>query len=206
MLTYRSDPASSGTFMLVLTPGLDLQPLREGVDYSFVLDVSASMAGKLPTLRDGMKRAVRRLRPEDRFRIALFNDHASWMKGSWTAGDWISATPEHVGQALSALDTLRTGGSTNLYEGLDLGLMDLDEGRTTNVILVTDGVTNTGIVDPASFHSPMQDTDVRIFGFLLGNSANWPLMQTICDASGGFYKPISASDDLFGQIRSPRAK
>ena len=195
MLTYRADPNESGTFMLVLTPGLDLQPLRDGVDYSFILDVSSSMSGKLPTLRNGMKRAIGKLRPEDRYRVALFNNRASWMTDGWLA-----ATPENVANTLEELDSLRTGGSTNLYEGLDLGLSELAEGRTTNIVLVTDGVTNTGVVDPQEFHSLMKTSDVRLFGFLLGNSGNWPLMRTICDASGGFYKQISNGDDLLGQI------
>jgi Ca-activated chloride channel family protein len=42
--------------------------------------------------------------------------------------------------------------------------------------------------------------DLRFFGFLLGNSANWPLMQVLADASGGFYKTVSNGDDIMGQV------
>ncbi len=61
-------------------------------------------------------------------------------------------------------------------------------------------MTNTGIVDPIDFHQLLQKVDVRVFGFLLGNSANWPLMQTITEASGGFYDHISNADDIMGKL------
>jgi Ca-activated chloride channel family protein len=73
-------------------------------------------------------------------------------------------------------------------------------------VLVTDGVANMGEVDPARFHAMMKQFDVRVFGFLLGNSANWPLMRAVCDASGGFYAPVSTGDDLIGQILLAKSK
>jgi Ca-activated chloride channel family protein len=73
-------------------------------------------------------------------------------------------------------------------------------------VLVTDAVTNTGIVDPRRFHELMKQYDVRVFGFLMGNSANWPLMRLVCDASGGFYAPISNADDVIGQLMLAKSK
>jgi Ca-activated chloride channel family protein len=67
-------------------------------------------------------------------------------------------------------------------------------------VLVTDAVTNTGVVNPIEFHKLLQKVDVRVFGFLLGNSANWPFMQTIAETSGGFYDSISNADDIMGKI------
>ena len=74
------------------------------------------------------------------------------------------------------------------------------------MVLVTDGVTNAGIVDPVEFHKLMKSHDIRVFGFLLGNSANWPLMRTICESSGGFYAGVSNDDDLVGQILLAKSK
>jgi Ca-activated chloride channel family protein len=34
----------------------------------------------------------------------------------------------------------------------------------------------------------------------MGNSANWPLMDVIAEASGGFYAPVSNRDDILGQV------
>jgi Ca-activated chloride channel family protein len=103
-------------------------------------------------------------------------------------------------KAHELLETLNANGSTNLYDGLSLALKRLDDDRATNVVLVTDAVTNTGVVNPQDFYKLLQKFDVRVFGFLLGNSANWPLMQTISETSGGFYDAISNTDDIMGKI------
>ena len=59
---------------------------------------------------------------------------------------------------------------------------------------------STGVVNPEEFYKLLQQVDVRIFGFLLGNSSNWPLMQTITRATGGFYDTISNTDDIMGKL------
>jgi Ca-activated chloride channel family protein len=201
LVPYRADPKKPGTFMMVLTPGIDLAPLAKGADYVFVLDVSGSMEGKLATLAQGVVTALGELDPRDRFRIVTFDDRARAL----TRG-WVAASPENVKRYADDVSRLRTGGSTNLYDGLKLGLDDLDDDRATSMILVTDAVTNTGEVDPGRFRDLMKKYDVRVFGFLLGNSSNWPLMRVVCDASGGFYAPVSNADDVLGQIMLAKSK
>lgn len=201
LVPYRADPEQPGTFMMVLTPGIDLQPLARGADYAFVLDVSGSMEGKLATLASGVVTALGKLDPQDRFRIVTFDDRAREL----TRG-WVTATPENVKRHAAEVSGLRTGGSTNLYDGLTVGLKGLDDDRATSLILVTDAVTNTGEVDPRRFRELMERYDVRVFGFLMGNSANWPLMKLVCDTTGGFYAPVSNADDVLGQIMLARSK
>lgn len=200
LLPYRADPAKPGSFMLVLTPGMDLQPITRGADYSFILDVSGSMSDKLSTLARGVSQAISQLRPQDRFRIVTFNDNAQEIVG------WQSASAENVAAALNQVRGLQSAGSTNLYDGLELGLKDLDADRVTSVVLVTDGVTNTGILDAKEFVALTSKYDVRLFGFLMGNSSNWPLLRVICEASGGFYSAVSNSDDIVGQILLAKSK
>jgi Ca-activated chloride channel family protein len=52
----------------------------------------------------------------------------------------------------------------------------------------------------------MKQYDIRLFGFLMGNSANWPLMRLVTEASGGFYAQISNADDILGQILLAKSK
>ncbi|WP_221029272.1 VIT and vWA domain-containing protein [Actomonas aquatica] len=200
VIPYRAAADQPGSFMMVVTPGVDLQPLNQGADYAFVLDTSGSMQGKLHTLAEGVSQALGQMSAQDRFRIITFNNHAREIVG------WSAATPEAVRQAVERVKTLQSSGGTNLYDGLELGLRDLDADRATSVVLVTDGVTNQGIVDPAKFHRLVGQYDIRIFGFLLGNSANWPLMRTIADATGGFYAGVSNADDIVGQILLAKSK
>ncbi len=201
VIPYKPAADKPGTFMAVLTPGLDLQPLTQGSDYIFVIDTSGSMSGKLHTLVSGMRQAIGQLRPEDRYRIVAFNTTA------WDLSNGMrTATEANVQATLAQLDTLRADGSTNLYAGLTMALTSLDNDRATSLIIVTDGVTNTGVVDPKQFHQLMANYDVRLFGFLLGNSANWPLMQVICESSGGFYTGVSNTDDILGKIMQAKEK
>jgi len=53
MVPYKKDATKRGTFMLTLTPGMDLQPITEGRDWVFVLDQSGSMGSKIATLGEG---------------------------------------------------------------------------------------------------------------------------------------------------------
>jgi Ca-activated chloride channel homolog len=200
VIPYRAAKDKPGTFMMVVTPGVDLKPLTRGSDYSYVLDVSGSMQGKLQTLASGVAQALGQMSPNDRFRVVTFNNSAQEVI------PWTTATPENVRTAISTIKSLQSTGGTNLYGGVSLGLKGLDADRATSVVLVTDGVANQGVIDPAAFHKLLHQVDVRVFGFLMGNSANWPLMRTIAGASGGFYAGISNDDDIVGQLILAKGK
>jgi len=201
VIPFRDDESAHGTFMMVVTPGVDLKPLKNGADYVYVLDTSGSMSSKLHTLANGVSRVIGKMSPNDRYRIVTFSTNASDLTGGWK-----SATPQNVERTLKQIGNLTTGGSTNLYQGISMAMNDLDDDRATSIVLVTDGVTNEGIVDPVEFHKITQQHDVRIFGFLLGNGSNWPLMRTVCEGSGGFYAGVSNADDIMGQIMMAKSK
>ncbi len=200
VIPYRAAADKPGTFMMVVTPGVDLAPLTNGADYVYVLDVSGSMDGKIATLARGVGKALGEMKPQDRFRIVTFNENAREVV------PWTAASPEAVQRALATVQALQPGGSTNLYDGLQLGLQNTDADRATSLVLVTDGVTNTGIVDPKEFAKLLRRQDIRVFGFLMGNSANWPLLRVAAEASGGFYTGVSNDDDILGQILLAKSK
>ena len=201
MLAYKPSPQATGTFMMVVTPGIDLQPITRGADYVFVLDVSGSMQGKLATLAHGVAETMKQMKTGDRFRIVTFSDRASDI----TRG-FIDANPQTVEEWSDKVAQLTAQSGTNIYEGLELAIKGLNNDRATSVILVTDGVANEGIIDPQEFRKLLKSNDVRVFGFVMGNSGNWPLMQTIADASGGFYSAVSNNDDVIGQILLAKSK
>jgi len=196
VIPYRSSKNGEGTFMMVITPGLDLKPLTNGSDYVFVLDASGSMSGgKIRTLSKGIGKVISKLNPKDRFRIITFESKAQELTNDWTL-----ANESNVRKWIERVSKIQAGGGTNLYTGLKMAISNLDADRASSLILVTDAVTNTGIVNPKEFYNLMKKYDLRIFSFLLGNSGNWPLMQTISEATGGYYTGISNSDDIIGQI------
>ena len=201
LVAHKPAGSHRGTFMMVVTPGEDLKPIQEGQDWVFVLDISGSMRNKYATLVDGVQRAMQKMRIEDRFRIVLFND-SSW---ELTPG-FVSASPEKVTHYSQALLAVAPGNSTNLYAGLDQGLKALDADRTSALVLVTDGVTNVGETRQRQFIELIKKKDVRMFTFVLGNSANRPLLEVLAKASNGFAVNISNSDDIVGQLLTATSK
>jgi len=201
LVAHKTADSDRGTFMMVVTPGDDLKPIHEGKDWVFVLDVSGSMRGKYATLVDGVQRALQKMQTEDRFRIVLFNNN-SW---ELTPG-FVNASPEMVMQYNQALLAIDPNNGTNLYAGLSQGLKSLDADRTSALVLVTDGVANVGETRQRRFIELIKKKDIRMFTFVLGNSANRPLLEALAKASNGFAVNISNSDDIVGQLLAATSK
>ncbi len=201
LVTYKPDAAGRGTFMLTFTPGDDLPIIEEGRDWVFVLDVSGSMQGKFATLANGVQQALGQLDPNDRFRIFSFNQSAREL----TAG-FVTATLENVRYYSDEVGRLQANGGTNLYAGLRAGLDSLDSDRTSGIALVTDGVANVGVTEKTEFLKMMRQHDVRLFTFIMGNSANRPLLEAMTEVSNGFALETSNSDDIAGQLLQATAK
>lgn len=201
LIAHKPEGKDRGTFMLVVTPGEDLKPIVEGKDWVFILDISGSMQGKYATLADGVERALKKLRADDRFRIVLFNNGTRELTSGFT-----QATPEAVAHYSQALTAISPNSGTNLYAGLELGLRSLDADRTSALVLVTDGVANLGETGQRQFIELIKTKDVRLFTFVMGNSANRPLLQALTKASNGFAMSISNSDDIVGQLLAAAAK
>ena len=201
LVAYKPDAAKRGTFLLTVTPGDDLKPITEGSDWVFVLDVSGSMQGKYATLADGVQRALGKLRPNDRFRIVLFNDRSRELTNGY-----VNATAEAVKQYSNEVANIQPDNGTNLYAGLELGMDSLEADRTSAIVLVTDGVANVGETAQRKFIDLIKRKDTRLFTFIMGNSANRPLLEAMTKASGGFAVGISNSDDIVGQLLTTVSK
>lgn len=201
LVTYKPEGAKKGVFMLTLTPGDDLQPVHQGSDWVFILDISGSMNGKYETLVDGVQQALGKMRADDRFRIVLFNDSAQEL----TAG-YVPATPQNIQQYSQSLLQIKPGQGTNLYSGLKKGLAGLEADRTSAIVLVTDGVANVGETAQRKFIELIAKKDIRLFTFIMGNSANRPMLDALTRASNGFAISISNSDDIVGKILEATSK
>ena len=201
LVAYKPTAEGRGTFMMVVTPGEDLKPIQEGRDWVFVLDISGSMQGKYATLSDGVQRALKKLRPEDRFRVVLFNNGTRELSSGF-----VNATPDQVLSFGEAVSNISPNGGTNLYGGLKRGLDALDADRTSGLVLVTDGVANIGEVRQKKFIELVRRKDVRLFTLVMGNSANRPLLEAMTRESGGFAISVSNSDDIVGQLLTATGK
>jgi Ca-activated chloride channel family protein len=73
-------------------------------------------------------------------------------------------------------------------------------------VLVTDGVANVGETRQRQFIELIKEKDIRMFTFMLGNSANRPLLEALARESNGFAVNISNSDDIVGQLLAATSK
>ncbi|MGI9204251.1 MAG: VIT and vWA domain-containing protein [Woeseiaceae bacterium] len=201
LVTHKPDASGRGTFMLTFTPGDDLPVIENGRDWVFILDVSGSMQGKFATLAEGVQQALGKLNANDRFRIYTFNQSARELSSGF-----VPASPENVRHYTDEVGRLNSDGGTNLFAGLQAGLAGLDSDRTSGIALITDGVANVGVTEKKEFLKMMEQHDVRLFTFIMGNSANRPLLEAMTEVSDGFAMETSNSDDIAGQLLLATAK
>jgi Ca-activated chloride channel family protein len=195
MVSHKEPGKKRGTFMMTVTPGDDLAPISQGRDWVFVLDLSGSMQGKYSSLVEGVNNGLAKLNANDRFRIVLFNNSAQELTNGYAL-----ATPDNVNRYTKELANTQPSGGTNLYAGLEEGINDLDSDRSSAIILVTDGVANVGVTEKKEFLKLMEKKDLRLFTFVMGNSANRPLLDGMTKISNGFAMSVSNSDDIVGKL------
>lgn len=202
IVPYKTAESKKGTFMMTVTPGASLARISEGIDWVFVLDRSGSMHGsKISMLADGVSRVIGDMTPNDRFRVVMFNDTASDLTNGF-----VSATPEAAQAVIAKVKGITAERGTALHAGLKMGIKKMDSERTTAVILVTDGVANVGPKAHSDFLKLLNGQDIRLFTFVMGNSANKPLLETLTHASGGFSLDVSYADDIYGRILQAKNK
>ncbi|MEI6897993.1 MAG: VIT and VWA domain-containing protein [Psychromonas sp.] len=201
LITHKEADQDRGTFMMTLTPGDDLATITTGRDWIFVLDYSGSMQGKYQSMVEGVKKGLAKLNPEDRFRIITFSNHANEVTNGF-----VNATESNVEHWSKTLFEKIPSGSTNLYDGIKHGLKRLDSDRSSALVLVTDGVANVGFTQKKQFLNLLEQYDVRLFTFVMGNSTNRPLLESMVKISNGFAISVSNSDDIVGQLMQATSK
>jgi uncharacterized protein YegL len=174
---------------------------RAALDLVVVLDVSGSMRNfsRLDKLKSAMRFIIKKLTPIDRLSIVTFNGGAT-RKCPLRAmsGDAVPVLTDIV-------DGLVAGGNTNIEAGLKKGLEVLDGrrytsgGRTTGVILMSDGVQTDG--DATRVRNPR---NYPVFTLSFGAKADLNLLQKIA-SGGGTYNPVLDSGgvsmlDVFSQL------
>ena len=119
---------------------------RPPANLVFLVDTSGSMNSpdKLPLLQKSLRMLVQEMGPEDRVAMVAYAGSAGVILEPTGAKDkW---------KILSAIDTMRAGGSTAGGAGIELAYRlaqdNMREGAVNRVILATDGDFNVGIRNP----------------------------------------------------------
>lgn len=120
----------------------DARPAHRPTDLLVVLDTSGSMSGqKIEYARQALHQLIDRVGPSDRFGLVTYES---------SAGVMIPLAAPSAGAAARwhrQVDMLDASGGTNISEGLELGLSQLERresGRSARVLLLSDGQATAG--------------------------------------------------------------
>ncbi len=198
-------PGEGNTQTRLLRVGLQTrsedEDARPDANLTFVIDISGSMAetGRLDLVRDALHYLVDQLRPTDSVAIVTFNDKSHIVRPMTRVSN--------ADQLHSAIDTLKAGGSTNLGQGLFAGYQlardSFRPNATNRVILLSDGLANTGTTDANAMLTRIRDEadkQISLLGVGVGKDYGDALMEQLADKGDGFVVYISERQqarDLF---------
>jgi Ca-activated chloride channel family protein len=177
---------------------------RPPVNLAFILDRSGSMSGaKIATARDAVEDALNRLAPADRFAVVVYDDQIDVIAES------ALATPENRRRAVEALRRVDARNSTNLGEGWLRGCEQvsrhLAERGVNRALLLTDGLANVGMTDPAELQRHATELRRRgVFTSTFGVGADFDerLLQAMADAGGGHFYFIESAAQIRDHMTS----
>ncbi len=179
-----------GFFTLMLYPPDDLRHLKRApMEMVFVLDCSGSMSGEpIAKAKDAVKRALRKLEPDDTFQVIRFSQSASQF-----GPDPVPATPENVRKAIAYVDALHGGGGTMMIEGVKAALdFPHDPRRFRLVSFLTDGYIGNEAQILGAVHDKLGDS--RIFSFGVGSSVNRYLLDRMAKLGKGAVAYVGLND------------
>ncbi len=171
---------------------------RVPLNLSLVLDRSGSMGGgKLEAVKRAARDLIRRLHPDDHVSVVAFDDEVFTVAQPGTAAE----QPE----LLDALMGIETGGCTNLsggwLQGRALAQLHHDAEGVNRVILLTDGLANTGITDAGMLHALCSEgLNAKVSTTTVGVGADYDedLLAALAEGGGGSTYYIERLDQAGG--------
>ena len=188
-----------------------LEEERQDATLVFTIDVSGSMAreDRLGLVKQSLRLLVDELRSDDKIAIVTYGNRGSVLLET-TDG-------RNKGEILRAIDSLQPSGSTYVEDGLKvaykLAVDEIEPGRITRVMVLSDGVGNVGNTGPNSILGQIQgyvDKGVTLttVGFGMGNYNDILMEQLANDGDGAYYYVDTLSeakrifvDDLTGTLQ-----
>ncbi|MCP4751314.1 MAG: VWA domain-containing protein [Proteobacteria bacterium] len=170
---------------------------RPRLNLAIVIDRSGSMSGqgKMDYAKTSSKMLVDSMKPTDRLAIVEYDDQITV--------PWPSAPVESPEMIKRQIDKLRPRGSTNLTGGMMKGadeiLKSLDRNTINRVVLLSDGLANTGVTNPIEIKRLVREASrkgVKITTMGLGTDYNEDLMQAIAENAAGNYYYIESPTQM----------
>ncbi|WP_371619413.1 VWA domain-containing protein [Streptomyces sp. NBC_00454] len=177
--------------------GSDGAERRAPAALTFVVDVSGSMAepGRLDLVRTSMNLMTDQLHDDDSVAVVTFSGKARTR---------LAMTPVagHRDQIHQVVNGLRTDDSTNVEAGITLGYDEavkaLRPGATNRVVLLSDGLANTGATTADAILKRISgartEHGITLFGVGVGSQYNDAFMEQLADKGDGHTTYVSDSE------------
>ncbi|UCE81592.1 MAG: VWA domain-containing protein [Deltaproteobacteria bacterium] len=187
---YGGDGIAALSLSMIADEILDLEKGDANhVDMVIVLDRSGSMNGeKIADARQAALNLLSSLSAGDRFGLVTYSNSVR------RHTNLINVTRTNRQRLKTIINRISTGGATNLGAGLQEGINVLQSarqnGNVRKIILISDGLANRGIMDPASLGNMASVAVEKEFGVStvgVGTSFNEHLMTHIADRGAGNY-------------------
>jgi Ca-activated chloride channel family protein len=211
VLSYRPTGSEDGYFLLLASPRVervDEKPRPKTV--VFVLDRSGSMSGKkIEQARGALKFVLDNLRDDDLFNIVAYDDRVEPFKPELQR-----YAPDTRKEAVSFVENIQPGGSTNIDGALQSALSMLkDDSRPNYVIFLTDGLPTAGETKEAAIAENARRSNgvhARLFSFGVGYDVNARLLDRLSGGNGGVSEYVKPDSDIetsvarfFSKMTSP---
>ncbi|MCA1953898.1 MAG: von Willebrand factor type A domain-containing protein [Anaerolinea sp.] len=170
---------------------------RKPAALTFVIDKSGSMSqdGRMQMVKDALSALVEGMGPEDTIAVVAYDTRA------YTVLEPTRAT--NYSEIMRVINRLQPGGTTNVDEGLQLGyqlaMRGYMPGGINRVVLCSDGVANTGLVQPEQILAQVQgyvDEGITLttIGVGMGNY-NDELLEKLADRGDGVYFYVDSNEE-----------
>src|SRR5215207_1244492 len=167
------------------------------VNLALVIDKSGSMADadKLSRVKEALLTLVNQLRETDTLSIVVFDSEAEVLRPAREVGD-----REEVRRLIRSI---QPGSSTNIHAGLVLGykeaLRHFKRDGTNRVVLLTDGIANQGVTDPAQIARDslsFNDRGVDLSTIGVGLDLNKDLLRELAKSGRGLFHFVADARDI----------
>lgn len=194
---YISHNGGTAYLQICITTPVAERHERQPMNLAVVLDRSGSMAneGKIEYAKKAVRSLIDQLPEGDYFSFVIFDDVVQVLRQSQLVRD--------KRDLRDLLNEVYPGGSTNLGGGLVTGLEQVERHKDSEflnrVILLSDGLANSGITNPQELRRIAQryrSKSISVTTMGVGLDYNENLMMGLSQSGGGNYYFIESPNSL----------
>ena len=192
-ISASKDPQLVYVLLDMGTKPVSKKAYQRPLNLTLVLDRSTSMNGeRMEMVKENAIRLIKQLGKEDVISVVTFSDRAEVLIPPSRISD--------VHYMESKISRIQTGGSTEIFQGLSMGvsqnLQNLRPSFLNHLILLTDGRTYGDETNCLELAKETANDGLGISGLGIGDDWNDKFLDELAAASGGVCMYISAPNDL----------